>query len=160
MDELTYLLTVSKHPRTIKLLQDALEHAKCPKERGDKSKVNHVTNNTDNTTVAETPATEREVATVKVGGHVKSSTSSRITTRIKDYGEWLIHAVVYALLNYVLTMQGGINRIHMLRFILLPFLESTKSTQMMWSKSLPKSMIFHLISSPCLAICYSLHLHH
>ena len=87
MDELSYLLTVSKHPRTLKLLQDALDQAKgfSPEERrnGDGTEI-HVTDNGNKTTTIASPHSEN--ATVKVSGHTKPPTTTWSATRITDYG--------------------------------------------------------------------------
>lgn len=81
MDELNYLLTISKHPRTVQLLQDALEHEKCSPRvvnGGDKSHQKYVSG-TDSRVASE--------ATVKASCHTVTSTG-RITTKIKEYGEF------------------------------------------------------------------------
>lgn len=82
MDELNYLLTVSKHPRTLKLLQDALEHANSSeaKRNGDGAESNVADDQRKTTTFV------NQSTTVKVSGHTKPSHTSWSATRITDYG--------------------------------------------------------------------------
>lgn len=84
MDEVSYLLTVSKHPRTLKLLQDALEHANSSdlNRNGDGAESNVTDNQRKTTSVNQSV----EKTTVKVSGHTKPSHTSWSTTRITDYG--------------------------------------------------------------------------
>ena len=85
MNELNYLLTISKHPRTIQLLQDALEREKrtspVDKNGDDKS---------HQTCVSSTDGRPSE-ATVKVSGH---AVTGRIATKIKEYGEFFVICVI------------------------------------------------------------------
>jgi hypothetical protein len=78
VDELNYLLTISKHPRTVQLLQDALEHEKC----------SPCVVNSDNKSHQKSVSCANKVAsgvTVKASGH---AVTGRITTKIKEYGEF------------------------------------------------------------------------
>ena len=100
MNELNYLLTISKHPRTLQLLQDAIEHEKCSpcviKGTDDKSRQNCVTNN--NTTPSD--------ATVKVSDH---AITGRIPTKIKEYGELLVFPYLLFIVRLnILTRLGSI----------------------------------------------------
>ena len=82
MNELNYLLTISKHPRTIQLLQDALEHEKCSPcvvKNGDDESHQKCVSGTDSRVPSE--------ATVKVSGH---TVTGRIATKIKEYGKFLV----------------------------------------------------------------------
>lgn len=83
VNELNHLLTISKHPRTVQLLQDALEHEKCPPRvvNGDgQPPQRRSVSGTD----SRVPS---GAATVKASGH---TVAGRITTKIKEYGEFLV----------------------------------------------------------------------
>ena len=72
IDELSYLMSVSKHPRTLNLLQDALD---CTRNKvKEANNVNGV-------------AYKEETSVAHKSECVKSSITSWNTTRVKDYGK-------------------------------------------------------------------------
>ena len=86
MNELNYLLTISKHPRTVQLLQNALECEKCTPpiiKNGD--------HKSHQTCVSGTDSRPSE-ATGKISGH---AVTGRIATKIKEYGEFLVYVIIY-----------------------------------------------------------------
>ena len=79
MDELRQLLTVARHPRTLKLLRDAMKEVDRLSTVATgtiRGKVNGVSEESHGSNVMG-----------RVSGHSKSSLMYGPTTRIKDYGE-------------------------------------------------------------------------
>lgn len=90
MDELSYLLTVSKHPRTLKLLQDTLEYTKInPSKAKGGNHESHITDKQEKNNNTEQLISKKSSA-VKIVSDVKPSNTSLGATRIKDYGELFI----------------------------------------------------------------------
>ena len=98
VNELNYLLTISKHPRTVQLLQDALEHEK---------RSPHVVNGDDRPHQKCVSGTDSRVpsepATVKASGR---TATGRITTKIKEYGEYGVTMLYWHIIKDSMFLLG------------------------------------------------------